>query len=194
MSFDGTRRMPSRGGFSFIELIVGLAIMLMIATVVTPLVAGAADRARVDAGKATLQGLAAAIGAFEDDVKEHPGYLHQLVREIEPAETNACGLGYKRGQGKGGTDTWEGPYIDRELPSSGKLPVGIGSADDELVRVGDHTRSGDLFIVVRDVSPEDAEALDADLDAGDGPLGGTVRWTADGASVVLRYAIPAPRC
>jgi prepilin-type N-terminal cleavage/methylation domain-containing protein len=183
-----------RAGFSFIELIVGLAIMLMVATVVTPIVAGAADRARIDTSKATLEGLAAAIGDFEDDVKEHPGSLHQLQRELQPGESNACGLTYRNGPGKGGTDTWDGPYINRELPSSGQLPLGIGTADDELVRVGEKTRSGDLFIVVRGVTPEDAEALDAEVDAGDGAAGGTIRWTPAGSQVVLQYAIPAPRC
>lgn len=183
-------------GFSFIELIVALAIMLMLATIVTPVLLSALDKARIDTAKGSLQGFSDAIDAFENDVKEHPGYLHQLVNDIdhEPSATdNLCGIPYKNGTGKGGTATWNGPYLDRVIPGNGVVPVGVGVANDQLTRSGDTNRSGELHVTVNQVSLEDAQALDVQIDGQDGSSQGAIRWTGPGP-VTMQYVKPSPRC
>lgn len=200
MSTPDPRAMRPRNeaGFTFVELIVGLAIMVTIATAVTPVLLSSLDRARVDSAVGALQGFGDAIDAFEADVKEHPGYLHQLVVDIradDPSDGNICGNTYKVGTGKGGTDTWLGPYLDRLIPANGRVPVGIGLAHDELERLGSRNRAGELRIQVDEVTVEDAEALDLHVDGQDGPNGGSIRWADLGTGyVTLYYHKPSPRC
>lgn len=186
----------SEAGFSFIELIVALAIMLMLATVVAPVLLSALDKARIDTAKGSLQGFSDAIDAFEDDVKEHPGYLHQLTKNIShlPDSTdNLCGIPYKNGTGKGGTATWNGPYLDRVIPGNGLIPVGVGVAQDQLSRAGTTNKSGELRITVNQVSEEDARKLDDQIDGQDGGTRGTIRWSGTG-TVTMLYVKPSPRC
>lgn len=184
----------NRRGFTFIELIVGLAIMIMIATAVTPVVLDSLDDARVSTAVSSLTALSDALDAFEEDVKEHPGALRQLAEPIEASQLNVCDLEYRSGPGKGGTEEWEGPYLDRSVPATG-LPVGVGTALDEITRAGDRTRGGYMIVTIVEVSPDDAVALDGELDGGDGGSGGAIRWAAMGSgSMTIEYYKPSPRC
>lgn len=201
MSFAETVSLAERpdAGFTLIELIVGIAILLMLATVVTPVLFGALDKARIDTATSSFRGFSDAIDAFEDDVKEHPGYLHQLTTEISAspsASDNICGNAYKEGTGKGGTATWNGPYLDRTLPGNGRIPVGVGVALDQLQRSGDQNRAGELIVTITEVSGDDARALDVQIDGQDGSTQGAIRWTetAPGAPVTVQYVKPSPRC
>lgn len=189
------RLLQDSAGFTFVELIVGLAIMVMIASVVSPVLFSSLDRARIDTAKGTLQGFSDAIDEFEQDVKEHPGTLTQLGTQISSSQLNLCDISYKVGQGKGGDATWNGPYLSRELPDNGYVPVGIGRAVNDLTRVGDKTREGLLVVTIVDATPEDAVLLDSQLDGGDGDDGGTIRWQvlANGTATV-QYVKPSPRC
>ena len=59
--------LPRRGGFTFIELIVALAIISMIAAAVTPVLFSSLDRARVTTAVAALTGISDAIDVLEDE-------------------------------------------------------------------------------------------------------------------------------
>ena len=184
-----------RSGFTFIELIVALAIMSMIAAAVTPVIFSTLDKARISTAAAALTGISDAIDAFEDNVKEHPGTLAQLVEPIAVSQRNVCGNDYKTGQGKGGTDEWLGPYMDRAVPTTG-IPIGVGRAENQLVRQGESNKAGYLVVNVTGVSVDDLSALDLDLDGLDGPQSGSVRWDDPGtaSTVTLHYYKPSPRC
>lgn len=177
------------------ELIVGLAIMIMIATAVTPVVFSSIDRARVNSAVAALGGISEALDSFETDVDEHPLTLAQLVTPITTAQTDVCGSPYEAGTGKGGVDSWVGPYLDRAVPTTG-IPIGIGVAQNTLTRVGATNKAGDIVITIPNVSIDDAESLDLELDGKDGRTGGSVRWPDPGSAVTVTvsYYKPTRRC
>jgi prepilin-type N-terminal cleavage/methylation domain-containing protein len=192
----------SNTGFTLIELIVGLAIMIMISAVITPVMLGALDKARIDEAAASLESLVEALHVFHDDTNHYPGYLTHLSAPITTSQTNSCGDSYPQGA----ADKWNGPYVKRVLTSSG-VPVAIGTARDELIR--ESLDSGGLLgaanpkggaallkIVVTDVAEEDAVALNERVDGDNSSTDGTVQWTVPDAQgfVTLYYITPISGC
>lgn len=183
-----------RAGFTFIELIVGLAIMVMIATAVAPVLLGSLDSARVEQGRQSLDAIAKGAAAFHYHIttveEEHPSLLTQLAGPIAAGQPSACGSAFTASE----TDRWGGPYLTRVVPSGG-VPIGIGVARNQLVRQSVSGSSSLLKVVVDGVTPEDAQALDREVDGNGSASEGTVRWgAADGEGLVtLEYAMPI-RC
>lgn len=187
---------PNRAGFTLIELLVGLAIMVMIATVVAPVMLSSLDRARQEQGAAALTNLATAIGEFEEDVHEWPRSLTQLSEPITTSDVNSCGRVYQPGD----VSQWGGPYVDRLLAPTG-LPVFIGTAQNQLVRdPASQTKGGNwgvLRLVVQSVTPDDAAAVDREIDGAESSTSGTIQWTTPPDAqgfVTLSYVIPARGC
>jgi prepilin-type N-terminal cleavage/methylation domain-containing protein len=196
--------MPRRPGFTLIEQLVALALILIIGAAAVPQVIAAVDRARIDRAADSLRGMVEATTAFNRDVKAHntltpfPGKLTHLTTQIPAvsgAELTICGAQYDAGHAA----RWQGPYLDRVIPPGG-LPVGIGTVRNELSAI---TASGGtmLTFVIDDVSAEDALALNARVDGDEGDpesarLGGTVRWTEPDleGKVTLHYLRPVPTC
>jgi prepilin-type N-terminal cleavage/methylation domain-containing protein len=184
------RRLRRRsGGFTFIELIVGLAIMTMIAAVVTPVLVGTLDKARIEEARHSLENLAEGIVNFEDDVREYPGHLTQLYDPISSSDRDICGQTYNGGD----VNRWEGTYIDRIVPPSG-LPVFIGSAQNQLTRISFGVTV--LLITVSGVTEDDAIALNEIVDDDGNSLAGTIVWLPTGSNdmVTLYYTIPINGC
>jgi prepilin-type N-terminal cleavage/methylation domain-containing protein len=183
-----------RAGFTFIELIVGLAIMVMIATAVAPVLLGGLDAARVEQGRQSLDAIAKGMAAFHYQVttveEEHPSLLTQLSGPISAGQPSACGAAFTAGD----AGRWGGPYLNRVVPSAG-VPIGIGIARNQLVRQSLGGSSSLLKVLVDGVTPEDAVALDREVDGNGNASEGTVRWGAADAEglVTLEYAIPI-RC
>lgn len=192
------RRPAGRAGFTFIELIVGLAIVVMIAAVVTPAMTGSLDRTRVAEAAAMLEGLAATFSEFHDDVGDYPGRLRHLgALGIETTEPNSCGSSYPNGHVR----KWEGPYYQERNLDGTAVPVFIGTAQDALVRIpgtvsGSAGNAGLLGILVTGVREQDVLALDREVDGGAGSSSGTIQWDAPDAegTVVMRYLIPISGC
>lgn len=192
------RRSTGRAGFTFIELIVGLAIVVMIAAVVTPAVTGSLDRTRVGEAADMLAGLAASFSEFHDDVGDYPGRLHHLgAVGIATSEPNSCGSSYPSGH----VNKWEGPYYQQRNLDGTPLPVFVGLAQDALVRLpgaqgGGAGNTGLLGIVITGVREQDALALDREVDGGAGSASGTIQWDAPDAegTVVMRYLVPISGC
>lgn len=127
----------ARAGFTLLEVIVVVMAMLIMAAVVTPNVATRMAEERVERSSALLREIAANIERFEVDVKDYPGTLSQLVDPIDQQDRSSCGKTFSKGH----VDKWEGPYVGRLLPPGG-IPVGIGLAQDALVRAPDFPASG----------------------------------------------------
>jgi prepilin-type N-terminal cleavage/methylation domain-containing protein len=179
-----------RRGFTLIEMIVVIAIMLILATTITPVIVGNLDKARVDKSEATLENFTAAIDAFRTDVKHNPAMLTQLTRPLDADDRDSCGSTYPPGH----RSAWRGPYLSREVPETG-LPVGIVTAQNALLRqsVGGQTY---LRIVIPLVSLDDATALNDVVDGDASSTSGTIQWTAPDAQglVTLYYSIPVSSC
>jgi prepilin-type N-terminal cleavage/methylation domain-containing protein len=195
---------PSRPGFTLIEQLVALALILIIGAAAVPQVIASVDRARVDRAAASLRGIVEATAAFNRDVKAHntltpfPGKLTHLTTVIAATtagETDICGATYNANE----AGRWQGPYLDRSIPSSG-LPIGIGVVQNELALVPpDPPADGTMLaLVVTGATIEDAMALNARVDGPEGAGAaeqGTVRWTDHGdGTVTLHYLRPVPPC
>ena len=161
-----------RGGFTFIEMIVGLAIMVIVAATITPALLGVVDKERRDAALTSLTGISDAVAAFRADVNEYPGLLTQLTTPIG-SEPDLCGANYSGGE----QGDWEGPYLNRVVPPTG-LPIGIGRARNQLTRFPNTNNPSHMILTVDSVVIEDALALNRRLDAdGDDGTANAVRWT-----------------
>lgn len=176
-----------RRGFTLVEVLVVLAIGIVLAAAFLPSLLGGADRARIDESAASLAALGAAIGNMHDDVARYPGRLSDLAAPIGAAGTDLCGTAY------GATTTsWNGPYVERSIPTTG-LPLPIGTARDQLAYTAGPPI---LHIQVDDVGHADARALDAEIDADADSLAGAVRWGPVSATgvVVLSWVRPVRAC
>lgn len=182
--------MRNRHAFSMVEVIVALLIMAALAAVIMPGVVRSMDRARVERGFEQLEGMAAGIIAFENDVNRYPSTLTMLASAPVAGDDNSCGVDLNNGQ----RSAWAGPYLDRLVPAPG-VPVGIGTALPALVRISLGGQSANLLVVVNDVSEADALALDEMVD-GDGAGAGTVQWGAIEADgfVTLTWVTPIHGC
>jgi prepilin-type N-terminal cleavage/methylation domain-containing protein len=166
------RRSPASGGFTFIEMIVGLAIMALLATAVTPSLIAVLDRQRRDVALTTFSTIGGAIGAFTGDVGEYPAQLTQLTTQIG-AQPDLCGVNYSVGE----QGNWDGPYITRVVPTTG-LPVAIGRARNQLTRFPNTLNPTHIILTVDSVVIEDALAVNKQLDDdGDDASANAVRWT-----------------
>lgn len=182
-----TRNHP---GFTLIEVIVAVAVVLLLAAAVVPNLAGVLDRGRVDAAAESLQALTDAMTEMRADNQDWPGRLSHLAWPITTSDKNICGNTYANGK----VGNWAGPYIDRTVPATG-VPIGIGVARDSLVRQLVSGNDGYLIVEVTGVAEEDAIALNAKVDADNDAGGGTVRWTAPSSTLVtLQYLRPIRGC
>lgn len=199
---------PRRAGFTLVEQLVALAIILILGATLVPHVIASVDRSRVDQAAATLQAMVDGTTRFNRDVrpfndtKPFPGSLSQLTTPIASASASSldiCGSQYSVAR----ANAWKGPYINRVVPAGG-VPISIGTAQDAFVLVtepvGDQTATL-LAVEVTGVTIEQAQALNLRVD-GDEPTTpealGTVRWTppaGDGEGLVtLQYLRPVPTC
>lgn len=186
-----SERIPmNRTGFSLIEVLVGLAIVVVLAAVVTPNLVGMLDDARVERGVTSLQNLSDAIAAFEEDVKEYPATLTQLTAPVTGDDPNSCGSTFSPGHAQ----QWAGPYLNRLVPVTG-IPIAIGTAQIELTREGDG-KAGVLRIAVPQTTEVDAIEINRRIDGDGDPSGGAVHWTATDTEgmVTLYYLTPVKGC
>jgi prepilin-type N-terminal cleavage/methylation domain-containing protein len=176
----------SRRGFSLIEVLVGLTIIVTLAAVLTPNLVTVLDRARIDRAVASLEHFVQAVQEFEEDVNRYPSRLSQLAEPVSDSDADACGQRFPPGLAK----QWGGPYLSRLVPSGG-VPIAIGTARNQL-----ETGVGTLSVVVPRVTEEDALELNARIDGDQSGSANSVRWTApdDEGMVALSFVIPIKRC
>ena len=80
-----------REGMSFLELIISIAILTILAAAVIPGVGSGVDHARVERSASTLDALAKAIVQFkEKNVGKYPGELDQLTTLPASTDFNSC--------------------------------------------------------------------------------------------------------
>ena len=186
-------RLPlGRAGFTFVELIVGLAIMVLIASMVTPALIGVLDKERRDTAMAAFLDIAEAIGEFTADVGEYPGQLTHLTTQIG-AQPDLCGVNYNGGE----QGAWDGPYLTRFVPATG-LPVAIGRLRNQLSRFPNTPDPTHIVLTVDSVVVEDALAVNKQIDDdNDDGTNNAVRWTvlsAPNGLVTLTFWGPISGC
>jgi prepilin-type N-terminal cleavage/methylation domain-containing protein len=185
------RRFLAAAGFTLVEVLVALAIMVMIAATVMPSVVGSIDRQRQDRALDALDALATAIGDFRTDVGVYPRSVVYLSQAIVSTDANSCGAVF----GSTRAALWKGPYLSRIVPAAG-LPIFVGTLQSLLVRTP--TTGGTnptLTMRVDNVLLADAEALDVKIDGAVGSTAGNIRWgTVTNGTVTLDYARAISGC
>jgi type II secretory pathway pseudopilin PulG len=193
-----------RAGFTLVEQVVALGIMMILGAAVVPHVIASVDRARVAEAVASLQEIVQATTDFNldvraaNDIKPYPGKISHLTTAIAASTagvTDICGLTYSTAS----ASAWKGPYVNRVVPATG-VPISIGTAQDTFVQVlsGGATL---LAIEVTAVTIEHAQEVNLAVDGSEVTTPdalGTVRWTPAGGDaegrVTLQYLRPVPAC
>jgi type II secretion system protein G len=181
-------RAPGRpaNGFTLIEVVVAIIILVMIAAAVTPNIIREMDRSRVNAAVTELDALATAIGRFRTDVGAYPRSLLQLANPLGSSDLNSCQVVITT------PNLWRGPYLSRVVPTGG-LPTLIGLAQLTLVRnpTSTSTTAGTLRFLINNVRQEDADALNLYYDADGSSTAGTIQWQAGtNGQVILNFVRP----
>jgi type II secretory pathway pseudopilin PulG len=154
-------------GFSLLEIVVMLAIVLVLASVIAPSLIAFADQQRAE---------------------ETAGRVSQLT--TQPVANNAAQDDDSCGDFIKGSDagqwTNNAPYAPFTIPRNG-LVTPIGIAEDTMSRNPNNNSPGVNQIVFKSVDLRDVLLLDGVLDAGDGAAGGIVQWNT--TPLVMFYLV-----
>ena len=190
-----------RRGFMLLEIVVAIAIILLLAAAITPVVLGGIDAARIDQASKILANLAAGSQLFDDEVgsnagspadrSEYPSDLTHLVTPITTAQVNVCNRAYDTGD----VGAWNGPYYNASVPATG-IKTAMGTININTVLLTNTS----MALRMPNVAFEDAVALndlvDGDGNTAAGSPGGTVRFGAADVNglVTVDYVMPIQSC
>lgn len=138
-----TRTGPRRRGFTFIELIVAIAILAILATIVLPRVIGRVDDAAVAKAKSDVAAISTALG------------LYKLDNYVYPSTDQGLQALVAKPGGQPEAANWRaGGYVDR-------LPKDPWNHEYEYLSPGQHGEY-DVYSLGRDGKPG-GEGADADI-------------------------------
>lgn len=174
----GPARRSRGAGFALVEVIVALAVLLILAAVALPQIAGYLDQKRIEATAAHMvivrDALFKAGTGFRQVIGANAGRLSHLSAPITTTDRDSCGALYSAGE----RGNWPnaGPYVNFVIDATSGMATPIGLANNALTRVvsGGSTK---LRISWTDASLSDASALDLYVDGVAGWNAGTVQWT-----------------
>ena len=115
---DDARARSAEAGFSLVELLVVLAIIGMIATMVTPQVIGYLGRAKGETARIQVKNIAQAVELYYLDNGAYPTVQQGLKGLVQPTGPGWRGP-YIR-DSRGLTDPWGQPYLYRSPGADGK--------------------------------------------------------------------------
>ena len=102
------KRQPNRSGFTLIEMLVVLAIIVLLAAMVGPRILGQRDKADIQSTVGQIEMFRAALMQYNLDTRTYPSTEEGLVALVEePADE------------EDGNSKWSGPYIEKsEIPNA----------------------------------------------------------------------------
>lgn len=86
----------AKNGFSIVEIMIGIAILAVIAMIVVPNVMGQWQKAKKDNAKLSIRNISGAIEMYEVQVNQLPKRIDDLVRKPSDPQVK---------------DRWAGPYL-----------------------------------------------------------------------------------
>jgi prepilin-type N-terminal cleavage/methylation domain-containing protein len=199
-----TRR--RRAAFTLLEVIVALAVILILAAVSLPSLAGFLDQQRVEEAanqlakvRDALYNPASPTTAFSQALGgTNAGRLSELDSVIIKGNSNyatgtdnSCGGTFTNGE----RNKWisNGPFMTYNSDRATGMMTPIGRAEDSLTRIPNSANPALLRLnFLNNVSLDDATGLDALVDGGNGYNAGTVQWTPQNGTngiVTLYYLV-----
>lgn len=179
------------------EVVVALAVILVLAAVAVPTLAGYLDQKNVEATatqlatiRDALYNTAAGNVAFWQRVTKGASRLSQLSGVINigafPAvgSGNSCHTVFVNGD----VTRWNnfGPFVNFPISSTTGLVTPIGIAVDTLTRIPFSATAGSTRInFLNSVKLTDAVLLDGVVDGGDGNVTGVVQWVTPAVNGIV---------
>ncbi|QDU89984.1 Type II secretion system protein G precursor [Pirellulimonas nuda] len=90
-------------GFTLIEVLLVLVILVVLGSIAASQFLGVQDKANINAAKAQVSQFATSIDMYKFDTKQYPGTLEELIQK--PSDSTMA-------------ERWAGPYLDKS-----KVPV-----------------------------------------------------------------------
>jgi general secretion pathway protein G len=90
---------PGEAGFTLLELLVVLAILVMVALIAVPQTIKYLDRAKASTARVAIENIGAALDLYRLDVGRYPSEAEGLIALVEP-ETDVA--------------RWNGPYLKKK--------------------------------------------------------------------------------
>ena len=184
---------PRSHGFTLVEMVVMLAIVLVLASVIAPSLIAYADEQRVEATATMLaavrDGLVGA-NSFRSVIGINAGRVSQLT--TQPVANNvgqdddSCGNQIKPADA--GQWPSSAPYATFTISRNG-LATPIGVAEDTMSRNPNSNANGVNQIVFKNVDLRDVLLLDAFVDGSDGATLGFVRWNTPPLVMFYRVTV-----
>lgn len=179
-----------RAGFSFLEVLVALAIVAILTAILLPAAAGRINSASSAALSQNLKLVNDGIQKFRENVGHYPSQLVQLTTKPSSGALDACGSAMTVTS----TAMWRGPYLSLAVGANGILS-GDMAIDNTIARTPANTTSstvmnGILQLSVTDVPARVANELEATIEKGSDLSHGTIIWFAG----TLTFSIPIRGC
>ena len=200
----------ARHGFSVLEVIISVAIIVTLAVVIVPSVDLLIEKARMDLIEDQLRKIEDGITNFRNKVTTNPGRLSHLSRPITLTDSSPCGLySNQEVNAWAGTPPTGGPYVNEIFPEDSVRIATFGTALPTLTRdpvtQGGTQRYAFLSYTITGVTRTDAveinERIDGSADLNPAilhNLTGTIQWnTPDGdgfVTVTYRMLVPRNTC
>jgi prepilin-type N-terminal cleavage/methylation domain-containing protein len=107
---NSSRRRGDRRGFSLVEIVVAIVMVVLLLTVTIPLVITRLAEAHANAIVSEMQGFERGIQMFVGDVGRYPRRL-DLLNTIVAGDFDACAVAIPTAN----LNRWRGPYINRSI-------------------------------------------------------------------------------
>jgi general secretion pathway protein G len=134
----GRRQAASRGGFTLMEVLLVLVILVVLASMAVTMFGGTQERALKDAAKGQVGIFKSAIDMYHFHTRQYPDNLEDLVNE--PSDSKLA-------------ERWDGPYMD-------KIPLDPWDNEYKFAAPGKHNANS---IDVWSAGPDGDEGTDDDI-------------------------------
>lgn len=105
-----------RNGFTLIEMLVVLAILVLLMSLVGPKILGSREKADVNTAKSQIGMLQASLETYNIDMRGYPETEQGLTALVEsPSESKQAEKGTKSTSANAGGSKWDGPYVTKSV-------------------------------------------------------------------------------